>query len=728
MSANFTPEMGAYKHIGPFRFWCQKVLPSVYDDSLSYYELLNKVVVYLNNMIENNNTTNNNVELLYVAYEELQRYVNNYFDELDVQQAINDKLDKMAVDGSLNDVVEPLLENIVKAQNQAIAVLEGRMDTFSALPAGSTAGDAELADIRVGYDGTNYPTAGDAVRGQVGDLHLDVNTLNNFKGFVWNIGNGIDSNGNLDVTITQAVTDKVPCAEGDMVISKTVTSDATGISLSKIIYLYKGDTYLGRNFLGYNTPFYIPATADYFRILFGRPSSSNVPSTAEDINQYAKFIVVTKGASSAQLRDFEKAHDYDIVWTERKGVFVGNYGVGEVINLANATLGAPAYKYAVVKCYGGEKFAITTLGGGGPRAYGWLDSNNVLLGMAGDAARLNNELVVAPANAATLVVNCSMLDYGRIVRLDAPIGKFLERLVVYENIEEMVSFFKSEDKYCYVVNDNSEYCQNYGGNYYQYSDLMKYGEIGLDNGGYAHLVIPKFTPIKGNDGCVDYIVSIGESYMGVGVQYMSVNGPFYNEAGHWGGIQCSQFANAILQGLMYNKSRLYTKALTENEMIDGGCKWMDIPAFTNSVDGCLDTNGLAHFAACHGWLSVANTTKNVQAGDVVFFNGKGKYPGSESAYDEVQWKGINHAAICVARVGKKTLLIEAGSIPDIDGLTNTDSYRVDANDAVHYSVILDDETPVTGGTASMFGFARFPLYYRDRTVVEQGVIAKALGG
>lgn len=29
-------------------FWCQKVLPLVYDDSLSYYELLNKVIAYIN--------------------------------------------------------------------------------------------------------------------------------------------------------------------------------------------------------------------------------------------------------------------------------------------------------------------------------------------------------------------------------------------------------------------------------------------------------------------------------------------------------------------------------------------------------------------------------------------------------------------------------------------------------------------------------------------------------
>ena len=40
---------------GTFRYWCAHVLPQVYDDSLSYYELLNKVVKYLNNCIEDIN-------------------------------------------------------------------------------------------------------------------------------------------------------------------------------------------------------------------------------------------------------------------------------------------------------------------------------------------------------------------------------------------------------------------------------------------------------------------------------------------------------------------------------------------------------------------------------------------------------------------------------------------------------------------------------------------------
>lgn len=41
--------------IKPLRYWVQKVLPLVYDDSLSYYELLNKVVNKLNEVVDTDN-------------------------------------------------------------------------------------------------------------------------------------------------------------------------------------------------------------------------------------------------------------------------------------------------------------------------------------------------------------------------------------------------------------------------------------------------------------------------------------------------------------------------------------------------------------------------------------------------------------------------------------------------------------------------------------------------
>jgi len=46
--------MDNFKEITQMKFWCQKVLPLVYDDSLSYLEVLCKVTNKLNDLIENN--------------------------------------------------------------------------------------------------------------------------------------------------------------------------------------------------------------------------------------------------------------------------------------------------------------------------------------------------------------------------------------------------------------------------------------------------------------------------------------------------------------------------------------------------------------------------------------------------------------------------------------------------------------------------------------------------
>ncbi len=107
--ANFTPTLGEYKSLQPFRFWCQKVLPLVYDDSLSYYELLCKVVDYLNKTMEDVETLHGDITNLHKAYVELQTYVNNYFNNLDVQNEINNKLDAMASDGTLLTIISPTI-------------------------------------------------------------------------------------------------------------------------------------------------------------------------------------------------------------------------------------------------------------------------------------------------------------------------------------------------------------------------------------------------------------------------------------------------------------------------------------------------------------------------------------------------------------------------------------------------------------------------------------------
>lgn len=193
-----------YKQTGSFRFWCQKVMPLVYDDSLSYYELLCKVVNFLNEVIENvdslhdenTNTINafnalqtfinaNNASItafinsadsqmvnyindtmasFLAAYNELQGFVNDYFDNLDVQEEINVKLDEMADDGTLTGLIQPYFSNYQTQLNALVARLTALENNYEP---GGTAADAELTDIRVATNNYVYPTAGDAVRGQI---------------------------------------------------------------------------------------------------------------------------------------------------------------------------------------------------------------------------------------------------------------------------------------------------------------------------------------------------------------------------------------------------------------------------------------------------------------------------------------------------------------------------------------------------------------------------------
>lgn len=102
MQANFTPALEDYTNQRPFRFWCQKVLPLVYDDSISYYELLNKVVHYLNNVIKDVSAMGGNINDLLDAFIKLQNYVNYYFDNLDIQSEVNNIIDRMIKDGTFS--------------------------------------------------------------------------------------------------------------------------------------------------------------------------------------------------------------------------------------------------------------------------------------------------------------------------------------------------------------------------------------------------------------------------------------------------------------------------------------------------------------------------------------------------------------------------------------------------------------------------------------------------
>lgn len=85
---------------------------------------------------------------------------------------IDDTLSKEGYAADAAAVGEAIAENAA-----AIAVERARINQFTTLQEGSTTGDAELQGIRVGYDGTTYENAGEAVRGQAAQLSGEIVNL-----------------------------------------------------------------------------------------------------------------------------------------------------------------------------------------------------------------------------------------------------------------------------------------------------------------------------------------------------------------------------------------------------------------------------------------------------------------------------------------------------------------------------------------------------------------------
>lgn len=142
-----------FKELKPFRYWCAKVLPLVYDDSLSYYELLGKV-------IESLNLTMEDVELL-----------NDYFDGIEVQEEIDAKIDRMAADGSLTELLKPYIDSQI---NPALSQIPGYVS-------GWLEDNIEAGDVVIDDSFTVVGAAADAYR--TGDLFRRLNCFDLLESF-----------------------------------------------------------------------------------------------------------------------------------------------------------------------------------------------------------------------------------------------------------------------------------------------------------------------------------------------------------------------------------------------------------------------------------------------------------------------------------------------------------------------------------------------------------------
>ena len=110
----------------PFKSFLASNIPSVYDNTLSYYDELTKLIAYLEQqVIPAVNADTAEIEEIKKLLVQLKAYVDDYFKNLDVQEEINNKLDEMAEDGTLAEIInQEVLDNVKTVTDAILAANE----------------------------------------------------------------------------------------------------------------------------------------------------------------------------------------------------------------------------------------------------------------------------------------------------------------------------------------------------------------------------------------------------------------------------------------------------------------------------------------------------------------------------------------------------------------------------------------------------------------------------
>lgn len=101
-----------YKYLNPFKWFILENFPFIEADfdALTNWQLFCKLGKEMNKIIDNLNSLGIETENLSQAFIDLQNYVNDYFENLDVQEEINTKLDEMAEGGELTELIAQYLQ------------------------------------------------------------------------------------------------------------------------------------------------------------------------------------------------------------------------------------------------------------------------------------------------------------------------------------------------------------------------------------------------------------------------------------------------------------------------------------------------------------------------------------------------------------------------------------------------------------------------------------------
>lgn len=97
-----------FENLSPFKFFMLETFPFIqqeYFDAMNEWQMFCKIGEKINEIINSQNSVGEETEALYNAFINLQNYINNYLDNLDIEEDVNNKLNEMAESGQLADII-----------------------------------------------------------------------------------------------------------------------------------------------------------------------------------------------------------------------------------------------------------------------------------------------------------------------------------------------------------------------------------------------------------------------------------------------------------------------------------------------------------------------------------------------------------------------------------------------------------------------------------------------